>query len=426
MSPLRIAIVGGGPAGSLLAILLSKESIDVTIFEGEADANARTQGGSLDLHTKTGLAALKRAGLYDEFLKYARFDGEVSTSSHYRRTCMLTGKALMVTNNRLKPYISMGGNTTSNSRGRPEIDRKSLRDILLAALPAGVMRWNHKLLRVDNDLTMHFDCGTETSRYDLIVGAEGTWSKIRTLLTPVKPSHSGVGGVRLGIKDVAESHPDVYQFVNRGSVFAFADSKSLMAQQLGDGSLTVSTYSIVKEDWMKDLDYDLTDLSSVKNALLEQYAGWAPELRQLIEASDLEPWVANMYELPVGHCWDNRTGITLLGDAAHVMTPFAGEGVNLAMEDAMHLADAITKSSKVNLDKNIKAYEENMFVRATKTQQMTCGMKQAIFFSHRADGDVDIEKWIITAAGHDMPWFLLLPFNVAVYAYFWYFRLRYG
>ena len=75
---LKIAIVGAGPAGCVLARLLqqSDEDIAVTIFEGEGDIDFRSQGGTLDLHEKTGQAALKAAGLFDEFLKYARYDGE--------------------------------------------------------------------------------------------------------------------------------------------------------------------------------------------------------------------------------------------------------------------------------------------------------------------------------------------------------------
>jgi len=78
MTSINVAIVGAGPAGCTLARLLqlSNVPIKVTIFEREASLDARTQGGTLDLHTDTGIAALKKAKLYDEFLKFARFDGE--------------------------------------------------------------------------------------------------------------------------------------------------------------------------------------------------------------------------------------------------------------------------------------------------------------------------------------------------------------
>jgi predicted NAD/FAD-binding protein len=73
-----IAIIGAGPAGCTLARLIqcSKAPIDVTIFESEASLSSRGQGGTLDLHTDTGLAALRKGELYDEFLKYARFEGD--------------------------------------------------------------------------------------------------------------------------------------------------------------------------------------------------------------------------------------------------------------------------------------------------------------------------------------------------------------
>jgi len=78
MASLNVAIVGAGPAGCTLARLLqhSKAPVKVTVFEGEASLDARTQGGTLDLHTETGIEALKQAGIYDEFLKHARFDAE--------------------------------------------------------------------------------------------------------------------------------------------------------------------------------------------------------------------------------------------------------------------------------------------------------------------------------------------------------------
>jgi 2-polyprenyl-6-methoxyphenol hydroxylase-like FAD-dependent oxidoreductase len=80
---LKIAIIGAGPAGCTLARLLVQEKVpvDITIFEGEKSLDTRTQGGTLDLHTQSGIEALKRAGLYDEFVKRARFDGEGKASS---------------------------------------------------------------------------------------------------------------------------------------------------------------------------------------------------------------------------------------------------------------------------------------------------------------------------------------------------------
>lgn len=76
MSPPKVIITGAGPVGSTLRCLLISASIPLTIFEGESSMSIREQGGTLDLHTSTGLKALREAGLYDEYSQYARYDGE--------------------------------------------------------------------------------------------------------------------------------------------------------------------------------------------------------------------------------------------------------------------------------------------------------------------------------------------------------------
>src|SRR5262245_47500071 len=75
MAP-NIAIIGAGPAGCMLARLLAKNGVSCTIFEAEQSINYRSQGGTLDLRARTGLQAIKEAGLWDEFQKHARYDGE--------------------------------------------------------------------------------------------------------------------------------------------------------------------------------------------------------------------------------------------------------------------------------------------------------------------------------------------------------------
>ena len=78
-SPQKIAIIGAGPAGLTLARLLhvSEVKVDLTIYELDASSTSRPdQGGTLDLHTDTGLAAIRKCDLWDSFMKYARPEGE--------------------------------------------------------------------------------------------------------------------------------------------------------------------------------------------------------------------------------------------------------------------------------------------------------------------------------------------------------------
>ena len=81
----------------------------------------------------------------------------------------------------------------------------------------------------------------------------------------------------------------------------------------------------------------------IRAVTLEAFAGWAPALTRMIAVGDLVA-VRSLYALPIGHAWPSRTGLTLLGDAAHLMSPFAGEGVNLALADTADLAAALVSS----------------------------------------------------------------------------------
>ena len=111
--------------------------------------------------------------------------------------------------------------------------------------------------------------------------------------------------------------------------------------------------------------------------LLDQFSDWDQSLLALIQESNDRFEVRSLYMLPVGHTWDFRAGVTLLGDAAHLMSPFGGEGVNLAMLDAVDLACAL--SNHQNLDDAVRSYEQTMFPRAqTAARGADQGLRMAI------------------------------------------------
>lgn len=418
MTKLRIAIIGAGPAGCTLARLLQQSNapIDVTIYEGEQSLDVRSQGGTLDLHIDTGLAAIKAAGLWDEFLRKVRFDGE----------------AFKATDKDLRTYINFGQSGQDSSRGRPEIDRAELRSLLLSSVDASSVRWGKRLRSIDQDeqsgrFSLHFDDGTE-SGFDLIVGSDGAWSKVRPVLTTVTPYYTGVAGTSFSISHAERHHPEIYKLVNRGSVFSFHDNKAFMAQQMGDGSLSMSVWAAQPEDWQKTTSYDLKDPKQVKQALHEDYATWHPMIHKMIDAmDDKPPTPRSLFMLPVGHSWKHVPGITLIGDAAHLMSPFAGEGVNLAMKDALELANAIVASANSGsnpqtLSSNVQSFERNMFARSTLTMRKTEEMMNYMFKTAGAP-DAVIEKWVLCAASDEVPRVVYPLFVAAVYSYFFLWRL---
>ena len=410
MTKFKIAIIGAGPAGATLARLLHLSNIPVTVFEGETSINVRSQGGTLDLRTEGGLRALKKSSLLEEFCKYARFDGE----------------ALIVADKNFQKYVNIsGGKQKQNkSTGRPEIDREQLRQLLVDSLPEGMVRWGCRLTSIDTDLTMHFSHGIETG-YDLVIGADGAWSKVRPLLTEEKPYYSGISGLQQNISNPESQYPEGYEIINRGSIFCYSDGKSLNAQQLGNGSLSIATYKVDTENWMSEEGVDMNDANAVREQLAKTYEDWVPELRNFTQKADDHSTWRTLYMLPVGIKWDHRKGVTLLGDAAHLMTPFAGMGVNLAMEDAMYLAEAIIAADKEStlsaLDRKVQEFEEDMFRRATEVQQITYGTVQDMFLNPGAPMAV-IDEWMIRIGGYRMNPILKVAFSAAIRVYFWFFR----
>lgn len=414
MPTLKIAIIGAGPVGLTLArLLINNPAIEIVIFESDESPHARIQGGPLDLHPDTGLKALKEAGLYEEFLKHARFDGE----------------ALIICDKKLLKYINLPGVDENSSRGRPEIDRSSLREILLNSIPPHLIWWNCRLRSIDENRRLIFDHGIE-SGYDLVVGADGAWSKIRKLISDQMPNYAGLVDYNWRIPDAQRTAPDCYKLVNRGSVFAYSDNHAIMGQQLGDGSINVYTVLPWPEDWKEKSQFDFHDTEAIRSTLLEEFKDWHPELLDLVRHGQ-EPEPRPLYMLPVGWSWDSRPGVTLVGDSAHVMTPFAGEGVNIGMQDALMLSRAILKASnsptpEVSLPDEIRLFEKDLFVRAEETARLTDDMLTWLFFTDGSPGSI-IEKFSLRMLSfHEKGVLssLTYPFvAVAVYAYFAVFRL---
>ncbi|OTA57151.1 FAD/NAD(P)-binding domain-containing protein [Hypoxylon sp. EC38] len=410
MAPPKIAIIGAGPSGCMLGRILSLSNIPFTIFESDASPNYRSQGGTLDLHPGTGLAAVKEAQLWDEFQEHVRWDGDY----------------VMAADKDLNPLLQLG--PSSKLSERPEIDRFQLRRILTESLPKGSIRWGHRLQRVDEGNILVFNNVTE-SGFDLIIGCEGAWSKVRSYISPeVKPHYTGVGFHRLAISDAAKTTPNLYKLVNHGNVFASWNGKRLGIQQMGDGSLNVAWGTRRPENWIQTCGYNPHNIEQVKKAILDEMDDWHPQLREAIEKAQndvCEP--KNLYQLPVGWHWQHRRGATIIGDAAHLMAPFAGEGVNVAFDDARKLAAAIVRAMQAGggldqLDKEVQAFEEEMFTRMVVYQRQTEEITKLWFFTEGSIRDI-IPKVIFAHAKAKMPT-VLHPLAWGLINAFWFAKTK--
>ena len=342
-----IAIVGAGLSGLVCARILQVNGIPATVYESDASAAARQQGGSLDIHTNTGQVALKRAGLCDAFLARTHIGGEAI------RVLDKTAKVLI---DQAEPE---GGN------GRPEIDRKVLRQLLIDSLGPDTIMWGSKLVAArpaGSGHELEFADGA-TVRADLVIGADGAWSKVRSLLTTVKPVYVGITVVEFRLSDAATKHPAALAITGPGSLFALSDNKYIGGH--GGDEIALGAGLRVAENWVTTSGIDWNDPRAARAALLREFPDWAPALTNLIRGSDDTIWPRPIYALPTGHRWDRVPGVTLIGDAAHLLSPFAGEGANLALIDGADLARAIIDND--DLEAALRAYEKKMFPRGAKS-----------------------------------------------------------
>jgi 2-polyprenyl-6-methoxyphenol hydroxylase-like FAD-dependent oxidoreductase len=359
---LRIAIAGGGLGGLTLARILHRHGIDAVVCEREASRSARSQGGMLDLHPESGQHALAEAGLAGRFRSQARPEGEE------HRILDPAGRTLV----HHKPQ-------PGSFSGRPEIDRSALRDLLLDSLPGDAIAWRHQLVaatpRPDGGFELTFHGGHKID-CDILIGADGARSVVRSMLTDAELSHVATL-VELSISDVDRRHPDLAELVGPGNLWCIGVNQILAAQRSSDGSLRVGI-SLRADDRR-------IDTCGSKRALLDMFGGWDPSLTALIEAGDNTVTPRRIEAMPIGTRWSSRPGITLIGDAAHLMPP-VGEGANQAMLDAAELAGQLA-ANPADPDSAIRTYEEAMFTRIHPIAEMSARV-QAMMLSATAAEDI--------------------------------------
>lgn len=350
----KVAIIGGGPGGLTLARLLQQAGVDVSVYERDAHENARPKGATLDLHEESGLRALREAGLMDAF--------EANYRPGADRMHLMDWKANTILEE-----------TGDNDRSRPEIDRGPLQQILLDSLQPGTVVWDSHFTGMSQQngvWKVEFKNDTEVFA-DVVIAADGANSKIRPYLTDIKPFYSGVTAIEGAVYHSAINSPKIHELLNGGKIFAFGNSQSLIVSSKGDGSLVFYPSFKCDENWVKNSGIDFTDKTQVLAWFKQTYKGWDVVWQELFEnaVSSFIPRV--LYCMPFNQTWEAQPNLTILGDAAHLMPPFAGEGVNMAMLDAVELSEHLLSDDYANTHDAIAAYEEQMRARASEMAQIT-------------------------------------------------------
>ncbi|KAH7324856.1 hypothetical protein B0I35DRAFT_425094 [Stachybotrys elegans] len=349
----KIAIVGGGPAGLTLARLLHQKGINYIVYERAESKDSQLSGGSLDIHEETGQAVLKEAGLFDEFRKYARWEDDRS----------------VLYDKDGKSYGEFGGQA-AESAARPEIDRLDLRKILLESFPAEKLRWGSAVsgLRPDGNgkWSLDFSDGSSASDFDLVVGADGAFSKTRRMITTAKPQYAGSHYIESKISTEHPIYSSMSSRFGRGTSMALGGSREIILQTQGDGTYRIYFGMLVPEDFTSRM-IDLSNINATQQTLLssEYFGDWAEEYKSYIRHCDnFRSWPLHTFH-EEDLSWKHVPGLTLMGDAAHLSVP-DGEGVNCAMVDALKLAEKITLHGTSDLNQAIAQYEEEMLDRGKK------------------------------------------------------------
>ncbi|MFI6684482.1 FAD-dependent oxidoreductase [Streptomyces sp. NPDC050485] len=347
----RIVVVGAGLGGLALARVLQLHGRSVTVLECDASTGARAQGGSLDIHGDTGQTALRAAGLLDRFRALARPEGQ-----EWRLLDPATATVL--------PFPG-----PAHDEDSPEIDRGQLRGLLLESLAGGTVRWGRAVTGAtplgDGTWRLLLADGT-TEDADLVVGADGAWSRIRPALSDATPGYTGVTFIEAGFDDCDTRHPALARMVGNGTLLAQADSKVLLAQRNSNGRIRAYIGFRAPQNWQAAAGVKLGDRAAVRAHLLKMFDGWDESLLYLLRHHDGGFVNRPLFVLPAPHAWEHVPGITLLGDAAHLMPP-VGLGANLAMLDGADLAHALIAESRV--DDAVRAYENLMLPRSAEAAQ---------------------------------------------------------
>ncbi|MFJ7625329.1 FAD-dependent oxidoreductase [Streptomyces sp. NPDC097595] len=344
----RIAVVGSGPAGLTFARVLHRHGCHATVLERDSAPDARPPGGTLDLHEGLGQRALDKAGLLAEFRTLSRPEGQAM------RILDTDGTVLR------------DWQPGPDEQAHPEIDRRQLRDLLLG--PLGV-EWGRAVTRVEpgtpDGAVVHFADGRQEA-FDLVIGADGAWSRTRPAVSPATPRYTGVTAVETALDDIDTRHPGLARLIGDGSMAVYGVNRALVAQRNSGGHVKVHAQFRAPLDWHAEVDLD--DVEAVRASLLALFDGWAAPVLELLRHGTAfvhRP----LHVLPVSHTWTHVPGVTLLGDAAHLMPPL-GAGANLAMLEGAELAESIAAGPD-DLDEAVRAFEEQMWARAGKWAKIT-------------------------------------------------------
>ncbi|CDT08658.1 Salicylate hydroxylase [Sphingobacterium faecium PCAi_F2.5] len=361
----HVAIVGGGIGGVALAVACLHRGIPYTLYERDLNFNARSQGYGLTLQQAS--KAISGLGIL------SLEDGVISTK-HVVHT--IDGKVIGEWG--MRKWVPEKTNT-GDKRSNVHIARQSLRSALLDQLGShDAVLWNHQLVdfkETESDgllLSFQVDGEVKTAKADLLVGADGIRSSVRRLLIgeDIAPLRYLGCIVILGICPLSALENFHSPLLDSATVFQTAN---------GNERIYIMPYSSDSVMWQLSFPMSENEAKALSDrgsqALKEEACRrtlWHDPIPQILAATQAAQISGYpVYDREILDAEWLKGKVTLIGDAAHPMSPFKGQGANQALLDALALARGISSacgSSHWKKDGIRKAvlvdYEEEMIVRS--------------------------------------------------------------
>lgn len=352
----RIIIIGGGIGGLTTALALQQRGYRVSVYERAQEM--KEIGAGLHI-SQNARRALRNLGV-DEDIERISYSGGVLHICNYA-----TGEVIR----RIE-----SGPTEGNEIGSMSVHRGDIHSVLLKAVRANdpaSLHPAHTFVRLEQDedgVTVFFANGA-SDRAEVVIGADGNASAVRSFLFPEEPPVFN-GQVAFRALVPWDKVPEAVR--EKGTGMYGAPQRYLLHYPLR-GRTLMNLIGVGQASGWQEEGWSIPATVQEFEA---HYSDLAPELIELIHGApedglfkwglrDREP----LKEWTVGR-------VTMMGDAAHPMTPFLGQGACLAIEDAMVLGRAFAESDSI--DEALRRYEAARKTRGTNVQLWSREQGQAL------------------------------------------------